>query len=65
MSFPVTFLLLRHRISTYASLVGGTLLQSFCPLALLWSSYANTLGFVVLMASLAPGEAVAVAGGEP
>ena len=50
LSFPITFLLLRTRASTYASLVGGTLLQSFCPLALLWSSYGNTLGFVIIMA---------------
>ena len=45
-----TFLLLRWRASTYRSLVGGTLLQSFCPLALIWSSYGNTLAFVVIMA---------------
>ena len=50
LSFPVTFLLLRQRASTYRTLVGGTLLQSFCPLALIWSSYGNTLAFVVIMA---------------
>ena len=50
LSFPVTYLLLRQRISTYACLVGGTFLQSFCPLALLWTSYGSTLAFVVIMA---------------
>ena len=50
LSFPVTYLLLRQRVSTYACLVGGTFLQSFCPLALLWTSYGSTLAFVVIMA---------------
>jgi len=50
MSFPVTYLLLRHRTSTFACLVGGTLLQSFCPLALMWTSYESTLLFVLIMA---------------
>ena len=55
LSFPATYLLLRTRASTFRSLVLGTFLQSFCPLALLWSSYGNTLAFVVLMAC---GEAI-------
>lgn len=55
MSFPATYVLLRYRASTYSSLVAGTLLQSFCPLALMWSSYGNTLAFVVIMAM---GEAI-------
>lgn len=55
LSFPVTFLLLRTRASTFTSLVGGTLLQSFCPIALVWTSYANALAFVVIMAA---GEAI-------
>ena len=55
LSFPATFVLLRYRASTYASLVAGTLLQSFCPIALMWSSYGNTLAFVVIMAM---GEAI-------
>jgi hypothetical protein len=50
MSFPVTYLLMRHRTSTYASLVGGTLLQSFCPLALMHTSYGSSLAFVTIMA---------------
>lgn len=51
LSFPVTFLLLRHRTSTFVSLVGGTLLQSFCPLALVYTtSYGSALVFVMLMA---------------
>ena len=51
LSFPVTFLLLRHRTSTFASLVGGTLLQSFCPLALVYTtSYGSALVFVTIMA---------------
>ena len=50
LSFPATFFLLRSRASTYRSLVGGTLLQSFCPVALMWTSYGNTLAFVVIMA---------------
>ncbi len=55
LSFPVTFLLLRHRVSTFACLVGGTVLQSFCPLALTYTSYEATLLFVCIMAL---GEAV-------
>jgi len=55
LSFPTTFLLLRARTSTYGALVAGTLLQSFCPLALLWTSYGNTLAFVLIMAA---GEAI-------
>ena len=51
LSFPVTYFLLQKRASTFASLVGGTLLQSFCPLALvLGSSYANSVAFVIFMA---------------
>eukprot|EP00325_Prymnesiales_sp_UTEX-LB-985_P004077 CAMPEP_0174706546 /NCGR_PEP_ID=MMETSP1094-20130205/9351_1 /TAXON_ID=156173 /ORGANISM="Chrysochromulina brevifilum, Strain UTEX LB 985" /LENGTH=358 /DNA_ID=CAMNT_0015904819 /DNA_START=206 /DNA_END=1282 /DNA_ORIENTATION=- len=50
LSFPATFLLLRWRASTFRALVGGTLLQSFCPIALLWTTYGNTLAFVVIMA---------------
>jgi MFS family permease len=50
LSFPVTYLLLRHRFSTYQALVVGTFVQSFCPIALLWSSYGNTLAFVSIMA---------------
>ena len=55
LSFPLTYLLLRYRVSTFATLVGGTLLQSFCPLALLSSTYAANLVFVLVMAA---GEAV-------
>jgi MFS family permease len=50
LSFPVTYLLLRRRTSTFATIVGGTFLQSFCPLALLITSYPTTLAFIVLMA---------------
>ena len=50
LSFPVTYLLLRHRVSTFAALVCGTLLQSFCPLALVYSSYSAAFAFVAIMA---------------
>mmetsp|Transcript_66533 Transcript_66533/g.110629 ORF Transcript_66533/g.110629 Transcript_66533/m.110629 type:complete len:506 (-) Transcript_66533:373-1890(-) len=50
LSFPVTYLLLRHRIPTYVCLIGGTLVQSFCPLALTYTSYISNLGFVSVMA---------------
>ena len=50
LSFPVTFVLLRRRISTSDALIYGTLLQSFCPVALMYTSYGATFLFVAIMA---------------
>lgn len=50
LSFPITYILLNRRISTYTALVIGTFLQSCCPLVLAVTSYWSALTFVLLLA---------------